>query len=206
MAENEKQKKGRPTRLHPAGLLAEFVKVCETTDFDRVQFERLTPTLRLALRDIARMKLSHDQLYTAATRMSSLRAGLNYSADQIVEFIKHALTASTSARLDAVDSESAQESAKNPAGKIKDDQSQRHHRKDQLQDAGDEASKEPFAPIVLEEKAADVLPDSIPDQHEAGDVDDADLDPDAAQKDAAAHEENRTPNHAGHRPKHDWGQ
>jgi hypothetical protein len=112
MAENEKQKKGRPTRLHPTGLLAELVKVCETTDFDRVPFQRLTAGLRLALRDIARMKLSHDQLYTVATRMSSLHAGLNYSADQIVEFIKHALTASTSARLGAVDSEAAQESAK----------------------------------------------------------------------------------------------
>jgi hypothetical protein len=205
MAENEKQKKGRPTRLHPTGLLAEFVKVCETTDFDRVPFERLTPGLRLALRDIARMKLSHDQLYTVATRINSLRAGLNYSADQIVEFIKHALTASTSARLDAVHSEAAEESAKNPTDKIKDDHRQRQNSGHQLQDDGDEASKEPDAPIALEEEASGGLPDGSHDQYKANDVNDADLDPDAAQKDAAPREENRTPGFGVQRPQHEYG-
>jgi hypothetical protein len=74
-----------------------------------------------------------------------------------------------------------------------------------LQDDGDEASKEPDALIALEEEAAGGLPDGSHDQHEANDVDDDDLDLGAAQKDAAAHEENRTPGFGVQRPQHEYG-
>jgi hypothetical protein len=84
---------GRPRTTFSESLLLGLVEVRADTNFDRKPFDGLDSKLQIALKTIAKERLSDTELFILAKRLAELPAGGGETAENILKAMKAALAA-----------------------------------------------------------------------------------------------------------------